>query len=105
VEVSVRVTVLLCKTKINDIDLMATLANAHEEVVRLNITVNDRLGMNVLNTGNELIGKQKNRFQRELPVAEVEEILQARSKEIKNHGIVPKVGSIPMDRGDADASS
>ena len=66
--------------------------------------LNDRLGMNVLNTGNELIDKQKNSFQRELPVAEVEEILQARSKEIKNHDIVPKVGSIPMDRGDADAS-
>ena len=63
-----------------------------------------RLGMNVLNTGNELIGKQKNSFQRELPVAEVEEILQARSKEIKNHDIVSKVGSIPMDKGDADAS-
>ena len=41
VGVSVRVTVLLCKTKINDIDLMATLANAHEEIVRLDITVND----------------------------------------------------------------
>ena len=46
-EVSLGVTVLLCKTEINDIDLIAALANSHKEVVWLDITVNERLGVNV----------------------------------------------------------
>jgi hypothetical protein len=40
-EEGLRVTVLLGQTEINDIDLVSTLANAHEEVVRLDITVDE----------------------------------------------------------------
>ena len=56
-EVSLGVTVLLCKTEINDIDLVAPLANAHKEVIWLDITVNEGLGVNVLNPGDELVGQ------------------------------------------------
>jgi hypothetical protein len=105
VEVSLGVTVFLCKTEINDINLIATLANAHEEVVRLDITVNEGLGMNILNPGDELVGKKKNGLQRELAVAEIEKILQAGSEEIKNHSIVVTLGSKPTDERDSDTTS
>jgi hypothetical protein len=41
VEVGLRVTVLLGQTEINDIDLVSTLANAHEEVVGFDITMDE----------------------------------------------------------------
>ena len=57
VEVSLRVAVFLCQSKVDDIDLISTLSNSHQEVIRLDITVDERFGMDVLNTGNELIGE------------------------------------------------
>lgn len=57
VEVRLWVTVFLCQAEIDDIDLVSTLPNPHEEVVRLDITVDKRLGVDVLDTGNELIGE------------------------------------------------
>ena len=76
VEVRLGSAVLLGETKIDHINLVAALADAHEEVVRLDITVDERLGMDVLNAGDELIGQEEHGLQRELAVAEVEEILQ-----------------------------
>ena len=40
-EMSLGVTILLCETKIDDIDLITSLANAHEEVVWLDIPVDE----------------------------------------------------------------
>jgi len=105
VEVSLRVTVLLCKTKVNDVDLVSTLADAHQEVVRLNVAVNERLGVNVLDAGDELIGQEKDGLERELAVAEVEKVLQARAQEIKNHRIVVALGAEPADEGNTDTAS
>ena len=80
VEVRLRVTVLLSKTKVNNVDLVTPLSNAHQEVVRLDVAVDEGLGVDVLDTGNELIGQQQDCLQRELAVAEVEQVLQAGSK-------------------------
>jgi len=104
VEVSLRVTVLLGKSEIDDIDLVTALTNAHEEVVRFDITVDERFGMDVLNSGNELIGKEKNSLQGKLAVAKVEEILQTGSEKVENHGIVITFGAEPADKGNTDTS-
>jgi len=105
VEVGLGVTVFLGQTEIDDIDLVAALADAHEEVIRLDITVDEGLGVDVLDAGDELIGQQKNGLQGELAVAEVEEILQAGAEEIKNHGIVVTLGTEPADKWDTDTAS
>jgi len=104
VEVSLWVTVLLGQTEIDNIDLVATLADTHEEVVRLDITVDEGLGVDVLDAGDELVCQQKNGLQRELAVAEVEEILQTGSEEIKNHSIVVTLGTEPADERDTDTT-
>lgn len=57
VKVRLRVTIFLCQSKVDDIDLISTLPNPHQEVVRLDITMDKRFGVNVLDTGNELIGE------------------------------------------------
>src|SRR4051812_38273204 len=84
-EMGLRVPVLLCQTEIDDVDLVTTLADAHEEVIRLDITVDEGFGVNVLDAGDELIGEQEHRLQGELAVAEVEEILQAGAEKVKDH--------------------
>jgi hypothetical protein len=104
VEMSLGVTVLLGKTEIDNVDLVATLANTHEEVVGLDITVNEGLGVNVLDARDELIREEENGLQGELSVAEVEKILQTGAEEIENHSIVVTLGSEPADKRDADAS-
>ena len=104
VEVCLWVTILLGQSEINYIDLVAALANAHEEVVRLDVTVDERLGVNVLDAGDELVGKQKNRLQRELAVAEVEEIFEGGAEQIENHGVVITLGTKPTHEGNTDTA-
>lgn len=105
VEVSLRVTVLLRETEINDIDLVSALADTHQEVVGLDVTVDEGLGVDVFNSGNELIGEEKDGLQGELAVAEVEQILQTGAEEIDDHGVVVTFGSEPADERDTDTTS
>lgn len=104
VEVSLGVTVLLRQTKVDHIDLVAALADAHQEVVRLDITVDEGLGVDVLNAGDELVGKEQDRLERELAVAEVEQILERRTKQVQNHGVVVALGAKPADEGNANTA-
>ena len=68
--------------------------------------------MLALNAGNDtagsthqLICKQQNRLETELPVTEVEEVFQAGAEEVEDHGVVVTLGAEPANEGDADASS
>jgi hypothetical protein len=72
VEVRLGIAVLLGQTEINHVDLVAALANAHEEVVGLDVTVDEGLGVDVLNAGDELIREEENSLQGEFAVAKVE---------------------------------
>jgi hypothetical protein len=105
VEVRLGIAVLLGQTEIDDVDLVAALANAHEEVVRLDITVDEGLGMDVLDARDELVGKEKDGLQGELAVAEVEEILQRRAEQVQDHGVVIALGAEPAHEWDTDAAS
>lgn len=104
VEVSLRVAVLLGQTEIDHVDLVAALADAHEEIVRLDITVDEGLGVDVFDAGDELVGEEQDSLQRELAVAEVEEIFQTRAEKIQDHGIVVALGSEPADEGDTNTT-
>ena len=105
VEVGLRVTVFLSQAKINDVDLIPTLPNAHEKVVRLDITVDEGFGVDVLNARDKLVRQEQHRLQREFPIAEIEQVLQTRSKEIKDHRIVIAFCSKPADEGNTDTTS
>ena len=45
---SLRVSELLRKAKIDDVDLVATPADSHKKVIRLDVPVDEVLGVNVL---------------------------------------------------------
>lgn len=104
VEVGLGVTVFLGQTEVDDIHLIATLANTHEEVVGLNVAVNEGLGMNILDAGDELIGEEQDRLEGKLAVAKVEEILQTGAEKIQDHGIVVTFGTEPSDEGNPDTA-
>ena len=53
----------------------------------------------------ELIGQEEDGLEAELPVAEVEEILEGGTKEIKDHRVVVALGAEPPNEGDANATS
>ena len=103
-EVGFGITVLLGQTKVDHVDLVSTLADTHQKVVGLNITVDERLGVDVLDTRDELVCQEKDRLQREFAVAKVEQILQTRTQKVQNHGVVVTFGSIPTDEWNADSS-
>jgi len=48
-QMSLRVSELLCEAEIDDVDLVAMLVDPHEEVIRLNIPVDEVSGVNVFN--------------------------------------------------------
>ena len=52
VEMSLGVTELLCEAKINDVDMAPTLADAHQEVIWLDIAMNEVARVDVLNERN-----------------------------------------------------
>ena len=52
VKMGLWVPVLLGKTEVNDIDLVATLANAHQEVVGLDIAMDEVARVHVLDAGD-----------------------------------------------------
>jgi hypothetical protein len=104
VEVSLGIAVLLGQAEVDNVNLVSTLADTHEEVVRLDITMDKGLGMDVFDAGDQLIRQQKDGLQGELPVAEVEEILQTGSEQIENHRVVVTLGSEPTNERDADTS-
>jgi hypothetical protein len=104
VEVRLGIAVLLGQTEIDNVDLVAALANAHEEVVGLDVTVDERLGVDVLDAGDELVGEQQDGLQRELAVAEVEEIFQRRAEQVQDHGVVVALGAEPAHKGNADTA-
>lgn len=60
--------------------------------------------MDVLDTRDELVGQEEDRLQGELPVAEVEEIFQARAEKIQHHRVVVAFGSKPTDEGNTDTT-
>lgn len=104
VKMGLGVPVLLGQTEIDHVDLVASLANAHEEVVGLDVAVNEALGVDVLDAANELVGEQEDGLEGEFAVAEVEEVLEGRAEQVEDHGIVVALGAEPSDEGNAHAA-
>ena len=104
VEVCLRVPVLLRQTEVYHVDLVAPLANPHKKVVGLDIAMDEGLGVDILDTGDELVGEKEDGLEREFAVAEVEEILERWAKQIEHHGVVVALCPKPSYERDADTA-
>lgn len=104
-EMRLRIAVFLGKTEVNDIDLVSALANSHQKVVRFDVPMNEGFGVNVFDTGNELICQEQDGLQREFAVAEVKQILQAGPEEVQDHGVVVTFCAEPSNERNTNTSS
>ena len=81
------------------------LTNPHEEVVGFNVAMNEVLVVNVLESSDHLVSQHEDGFEGETTTAEVEEILQTRSKQIHHKDVVVAlVLTKPPDLGDSHSS-
>ena len=99
------VLILFGEAKTDDVDLGAYFAHSDQEAIRLNISVDKELGVNILDPGDKLICNEQDSLQRESAVTVLEEILQARSKEVQNHHVVITFCAEPADPRNPDTSS
>ena len=121
VKVRLGISELLRQSEVDDVDLVPTLADAHQEVIGLYVPVDEVAGVNVLDArdlmpsvsrengtieryAHQLVREEKDRLQAEFAVTKVEEVLERGSKEVKDHGIVVALGAIPPDKGNAHAT-
>ena len=98
------VAVLLGETKIDAMDLVRLLADADEEIIRLDIAMDEILGVDVFDTVDHLIRQHQHGLERELAIAEVEQILKRRSQKIDNHHVVIALDTIPMNVRNANTA-
>lgn len=103
-EVGLGVTVFLSQTEVNNIDLVPSLSNTHQEIVGLDVTMNERFGMDVLDSRDQLVGQEENGLEGKFSIAEIEKIFERRTEEIEHHGVVVTLGSKPADERDTDTS-
>ena len=80
------------------------LAQSHKEVVWLHVPVDEVLPMDELNPAYQLIRQQEDRFEAELPVAEVEEVLQAGPQQLHHHHVELPLAPVVLHKGDAHSS-
>lgn len=109
---SLGVTEALGQAKINDVDIVLLLADANEEVIRLNVSMEEVPGVNELDplklkqiiplSVYHLVSKHEDCLKRELALAVVEKIFQGGSKKVNDHDIVVSFHSEPVDVRDAD---
>lgn len=77
--ISLTIHVALGKTKVNDVDeVTGGLGRSDEEVIRLHITMDNSLGVDLLEMFHELNSNQKNRLHVELAFAVLEKIFEGR---------------------------
>lgn len=85
------------ETQIRHINLISMLPHTQQEVLRLDVTMDDALGMDVFETVKELIGEHQHGLEREFAAAVVEKIFQTRPQEIEHHRVVFTFGLIRVD--------
>lgn len=91
------ITTFCGETKIRHINLISMLPHTQQEVLRLDVTMNDVLGMDVFETIKKLIGQHQHGLKREFSVAVVEKIFQTRPQEIEHHRVVFTFGLVRVD--------
>jgi len=108
------ITESLCKSEVDNIDLIAgDSTTVDKEVVGFDITVDKATKMNSFNLGDlddcysnklkkynrsyQRVSQKQNDLQTKLPVAAIKEILQRGTKEVENKSVVFSLSSKPVD--------
>lgn len=99
-----RLSVSLCKTKVDYVHIVLFLTNSNQEIVWLNISVKEMSWMDIFYSLDHLISEHKNWFQTEFSFAVVEKILKGRTKEINDHDVIISLDAKPMNIWNSNSS-
>lgn len=122
-EVGLRVTEFFRQTKINDVDLVAALSDAHQKVIGFDVTVDKVARVDIFDARNlerrmsegtrdrkrvaaayQLVSQEEDGLETELAVAKVEEVLEGGPEQVEDHGVVVAFGAVPANKGNADTA-
>ena len=78
----------LCETEVDDEQLVAAPAVAHDEIVRLDVAVDEVPAVDVLEAAYHLLGEHQRRLHREATRAEVEDVLERRAEQLHDQRVV-----------------
>lgn len=92
--------VLLGQAEINQEDLVHSFASADQEIIRLDVSMEELPGMDVLNGGEHLGGEHEGGLESEFAVGHVEEVFQGRAHEVHDHDVVVTLVGTEVDLGD-----
>ena len=98
------VPVFLRQTEVYQEELVAVPSDAHQEVVRLDVAVDEVLVVDILDPPNHLVGQHEDGLHGEPPGAEVEEVLKAGAEQVHDQHIVVALLPIPAYVGYPDTS-
>lgn len=93
--------VSLCEAEVEDEELFLSAVDAHAEVIRFYIPMNEVSRMQVLYPQYHLIHQHQHCLQPKLPGVLPQQALQGGSHEIHNEVVVLVLGSAAVDSGDA----
>merc|ERR550532_767921 len=98
------VPVLFCQAKVDDVHHVCLLSKTNEEVVRLDVTVDEVLGMQVFNAIDHLVCKHDHSLEAEFAIAEAKQIFKGRAQKVNDHHVVIALYSVPMQVGHSNAT-
>ena len=87
--------------EVNQVNPIATPSEAHQEVVWFDISMNNVLAMDMLETTDELIGNHQYGFQRERAAAETQKIGQTWPKQFRHHVMIFLIFTVRIDTRNA----
>lgn len=93
------VSVLLGQPEVDYVHQVPLLAQPHEKVIRLYVTMDEIPRMDEVGARYELISEQQDRLQGETPRAEVEEIFERRTQQFHHHDVVVAFRAAPFYLG------
>mmetsp|Transcript_22320 Transcript_22320/g.46874 ORF Transcript_22320/g.46874 Transcript_22320/m.46874 type:complete len:427 (-) Transcript_22320:824-2104(-) len=97
------IPILFGQPKVDDVHLVRLLPQAHQEVVRLDIPVDEAPGVHVLDPSKQLVRQHEHRLERKPPVAKVEEVFERGTQQVHDHDVVVPLDAVPPHHGDPDA--
>ena len=95
------ILVALAQTKVDQVDRALFVADAHQEIIWLHITMDEVVRVHELEAADHLLGQHAHGLQSELTTAVLEQIFERMAKKLHDHSLVVSFNTVPVDVRDA----
>lgn len=90
------------EAQIRHINQIPLLFHTYQEILRLEGSMNDALGLDIFETVKELVDDHQRSLEREFATAVVEKVFQTRPQKIKHHSFILTLRPMIMDAWNTD---